>query len=1848
MITLNGYYITEILYQGTRTEVYRGTRNSDNQPVIIKVLRNQSPKFNELVQFHNQYVLTRHLEHPTIVQPLALERYGNGYALVMPDDGAIALPDYWYRGVKMLESESEQSLSEFLKIAIQLAESLHYLNQKRIIHKDIKPANILINTETKQVQLIDFSIASLLPKEQQELTNPNVLEGTLAYISPEQTGRMNRGIDYRSDFYSLGVTFFELLIGELPFTTDDAMELVHCHIAKMPILGSREQWCDPTSATDAGGQIQLRSKMQGDGEEKKEVCVPPIPQMVIEIVMKLMAKNAEERYQSALGLKYDLQKCLEQWESTGEISQFALGERDLSDRFLMPEKLYGREKEVAILLAAFERIGNGRSEMMLVAGFSGIGKTAIVNEVHKPITRQQGYFIKGKFDQFNRNLPFSAFVQAFRDLMGQLLSESDAQLERWGTKILAAVGENGQVIVEVIPELEQIIGQQPPVSQLSGSAAQNRFNLLFPKFIQVFTTKKHPLVMFLDDLQWADSASLNLLQLLMSKVSSKYLLILGAYRDNEVFPAHPLMLTLEQIHKAGAVVNTITLEPLGEMTVNHLVADTLSCREQLAQPLTRLVYQKTQGNPFFTTQFLKALYEDGWIEFQTQIGYWQCNMAVVQQLALTDDVVEFMALQLQKLSLEIQEVLKLAACIGNKFDLGTLAIVSEQSLADIAPALWKALQEGLILPQGQVYKLYIEQITPMADGICQTATYKFLHDRVQQAAYSLIPEDQKQITHLQIGQLLLHNTSKTEREERIFEIVNQLNMGMDLIAEPEQRSELAQLNLIAGRKAKVANAYAASFEYFRVGIKLLASDSWVHSYHLTLALYESAAEAAYLSNNFEEMEQLIEVVLQQTPTLLDRIKVYDVKIQGYGTQNKFMRAVSNALTVLKDLGFPLPESPIQSDIQQALEKTKTLLTDKGPSELMALPEMEMPESQAAMQILSSIIPIAYQISPPLFVLSVLKQVDLSVQYGNTDLSTYAYACYGCILCSMTGEIEEGFDFGQLSLTLLEKFPAKELKAKSFYAVSAIITHWQEYIGSTLKSLLDCYTYALESGDLFHTAWAIYMYGYHSYFIGRELSELEQEMASHSEQLGQIRQESVKQVNNICRQAALNLMGMSDRPVELRGSAYDDQIMLPQAQEDNNHTVICKYYIQKLILSYLFGDELAAMEATKLVEPYLSAVVGYVDVPLYHFYDSLVRLSVFLKIDESEQEGILERVIVNQEKMEEWAAHARSNYLHKFELVEAERHQILGNKAEALEYYDRAIAKAQENNYIQEEALANELAGKFYLNWGKEKVAAGYIQEAYYCYARWGAKAKVKQLEQTYPQLLSPILQQVESSSFNTTTIHNISQRNLLTVSTTTSLLDFTSAIKASQAISEEIELDALLSKLMQIIIENAGADTSALILNNSGTWEIAAFCEGDNCRLLNIPLDQTKILPKSMINKVKRTRQKVLINHFNNSNINLSDPYFIKQTPKSLYCTPMLNQGKLIGILYLENHLSTGAFTPDRIEVLNLLSAKAAISIQNALLYRRLEDYSHNLEAQVEIRTQELQENNQQLQQTLEQLQSTVQQLQHTQAQLIQTEKMSSLGQMVAGITHEINNPITFIAGNITHAQEYFQDLVDLIDLYTENFPQSNPAIQEKLAEIDLEFLYEDLKHLFSSMQNGSDRISKIILGLRNFSRLDESESKEVDIHEGLDNTLMIVQHRFQAKGNCREISIVKNYGKLPLVHCYPSQLNQVFWQIITNAIDALRTPESSANPEIRIISETQNDKTVRISIADNGPGMSEQVRQKIFDPFFTTKPVGEGTGLGLSTSYQIITKQHHGKLYCISQLGKSTEFAIEIPVLLD
>ncbi|MEH2076908.1 MAG: AAA family ATPase [Nostoc sp.] len=1951
LVNIPGYHISEELYNGSRTLVYRGYRETDSLPVVIKLLKNPYPSFSELVQFRNQYTIAKNLNSPLIIQTYSLEPYQNGYALVMEDFGGISLKDYFTSDQRRYIA----FLQEFLHSAIALCNALDILYRQRIIHKDIKPSNILINPETKQVKLIDFSIASLLPRETQTLINPNVLEGTLAYISPEQTGRMNRGIDYRTDFYSLGVTFYELLTGKLPFSSKDPMELVHCHIAK------------PAP--------NLRKRVKG-----KE-----IPQVLCDLVSKLMAKNAESRYQSALGLKLDLEDCLYQLNKTGEIKSFPIARWDVCDRFIIPDRLYGRETEVETLLQAFERVSLGATEMMLVAGFSGIGKTVVVNEVHKPIVRQCGYFIKGKFDQFNRSIPFSAFVQAFRDLMEQLLTESDAQIQQWKNKILSAVGENGQVIIEVIPELETIIGEQPAAIELSGTAAQNRFNLLFQKFTQVFTKPEHPLVIFLDDLQWADSASLKLIQLLMADTGN--LLLIGAYRDNEVNPAHPLILTLREIQKAQATINKITLAPLSQEQVNQLVADTLKSPESLAWTLSVLIYQKTKGNPFFTTQFLKALHQENLIQFDLKFGCWQFDIAQVTIQAVTDDIVAFIALQLGKLPPSTQQVLQLAACIGNQFDLATLAIISEQSQIETAAALWKALQSGLILPIGDVYKFYVGQDNLVVTQENQeTVTYKFLHDRVQQAAYSLIPDEQKTATHLQIGQLLRQNLSEIELEEKLFDIVLHLNLGQELITQVSEREVLAQLNFKAGVKARNSTAYAAARVYFQTGMKLLQPDCWQHQYELTLNLYVTTAEASYLNGDFEEMEQLTAVVLQKAQTILDKVKIYEIQIAAQMAQSQILEAIAVGRDALSQLGVDLPIAADEAQINKVLEDLASLQSGNNPSTLVNLPRMSDPSAIAAMQLLGVLFAPVLLGMPGLLPLLGATMVKLSLQFGNAPASTVGYGLHGMILCAFLGKVETGYEFGRLALSLLEVLNAQSMKSLTLNLFGSFIQHHQQPVLTTLPTLKDGYTTGIETGDFLYAGYNVAAYACNGLFAGVEVDTLSSELAVYNAVLAQMKQDSAHIYSDMVRQTVEHLRETVSQPDCLTGSIYDETLMLPKHHQDNDLTSIAIVYIYKLLLAYYFGNYQTALDYITSVKSYLMAVSGMFFTSIFHFYAALTHLALFPTQPDAEQAKLLAVAITHQTALHQWAQNAPMNHLHKWYLVEAERHRVLGEKAAASECYDQAIALAKAHQFINEEALANELAAKFYLDWGKKRIAQEYMIEAYYGYARWGAKAKVADLEKRYPQLLASILQQTRSPLSTNETIFVLGSVTSTSSPSSSSssvsvALDLAAILKAFQTISGEIELEKLLSSLLEIVIENAGADKCVLMLLRSEHLLIeGSITLGTQPVVLqHLLVEESQDVPLKLIYKVKHNRQTVVLSDTTGAPTLANDPYILRQQPKSILCSPILHQGKLLGILYLENNLATEAFTSDRVELLNLLCAQAAISLENAQLYERSLKYAQQLEESLnslsasnsrfhnlvnnvpgvvfqypmsadgvislsyisadcysllEITPEQAMSNWQfftnmvhpddiasflqsqthtiqtgsswqwsgriitpsgiikwihgesqiqrfadgsmvwdglfldiseqqaalherqlaelALQEKSLALENALNDLQHAQLQIVQSEKMSALGNLVAGVAHEINNPVGCIIGNVGAVQNSINDLFGLIDLYNDKFPQPGTEIEEELETIDLEYLRSDLPKLIRAMKDGGDRIKSISKSLRTFSRADSDQKQTFNLHEGIDSTILILRHRLKANETRPAIEVVTNYGQIPAIACFPGQLNQVFMNILANAIDALDESnngrsfaEIQAIPNCINIQTSVENERVKIAITDNGKGMSESVKQKIFDHLFTTKAVGKGTGLGLAIARQIVESTHSGKLSCNSVLGEGTEFIIEIPV---
>ncbi|MDZ7952513.1 AAA family ATPase [Nostoc sp. DedQUE09] len=1992
-VSILGYEVSEEIYNGSRTIVYRGYRKTDSLPVVIKLLKNPYPSFSELVQFRNQYSITKNLNYPGIIQTYSLEPYQNGYVLVMEDFGGISLSEW--RGKEGKTGGEPQNLIKFLQIAISLCNTLNYLYHHNIIHKDIKLANILLHPETRQVKLIDFSIASLLPRETQTIINPNLLEGTLAYLSPEQTGRMNRGVDYRSDFYSLGVSFYELLTGELPFQSDDPMELVHCHIAKMPtLLGNRED----------------------------------IPQVFSDIVMKLMAKNAENRYQSALGLKHDLEECLYQIQETGTITYFEIAKRDICDRFIIPEKLYGRETEVEKLLKAFERVSAGNSEMILVAGFSGIGKTAVVNEVHKPIVKQRGYFIKGKFDQFNRNIPFSAFVQAFRDLIGQLLTESAQQIKQWQNKITGALGDNAQVIIEVIPELELVIGKQSPVPEVSGIAAQNRFNLLLQKFIELFTDKEHPLVIFLDDLQWIDSASLKLLQFLMSEVNYASLLVIGAYRDNEVSATHPLMLTLDDIKKNGAKINTITLKPLNESKLNQLVADSLDCTENLALPLSKLIYQKTQGNPFFAIQFIKALHQDALIYFNYEQGHWQCDIAEINQRSLVNDVVEFMALQLQRLPKSTQDVLKLAACIGNQFDLETLAIVSQQSKIETAACLWSALQDGLILPQSEIYKFFVgSENQAFLQHNSEIIVYKFLHDRIQQAAYSLILESQKQATHYHIGKLLLGNLSTAELEDRIFDVVNQINIGKSLLPDESEKKQLAELNLTAGEKAKASTAYEAAKTYFQIGINLLDQDAWTAAYRLAFDLHFNLAEAALMSGDFQSLDETVLTLLKFANSNIDQAKIYVLKVDQYSLQGQFVESIQAGLEGLRSLGITVDRDILRQLAQEEFAVVEDSLKNRSIATLLDLPAATNPEVRAAIELLIILQPPAYIVSDfDLYSFATFRAVRLSIEQGNTAESIKAYVSYGFLIGLMHSQYQRGLEFADLALQLSYKLNSKFQQSRACFIFSYAIQVWAKPIQGAAEINYQGFLAGLESGEIIHAGYNLYGNILNRLFQGENLADIAIDIDKYWLIGEKLKHDFLLSILAASRFFVNQLSQSLDESEPDLVQA--EQAWVERSKALKSYTALGTYYILQMYRACLIQGCKPDIHYLTEARKFLNGCAGFTTSAGYYYYGSLIMCNYYPSLPEAERSDVLQQIETNQAQLKIWSESCSENFLHKYLLVEAERSRIAEKYLEAMNLYDRAIAEAKANGYLQEEAIANELTAKFYLELDKEKAAQGYMQEAYYCYARWGAKAKIDDLEKRYPELLQPILHQQQFNFNSLETIAPItyssislsSQTSIISRDNISNTLDFMSILKAAQAISSSIEFDEIIASLTKIILENSGAKKFALILSENGNLKLKAITFINHQDNFSTPIktilksqliDTYEDIPRKIINYVKNTKKTVVIDNCQTDVAGLLGEYLLKFKPQSVLCMPIINQGHLVGILYLENKLVAGVFTSDRIKVIQMLSVQAAISLENARLYQESQEKAQQIQqtlqqqktlfnvvnqiresldlgaifravtqnirsilnvsrvgiyqfdlgvnyeygeliaedvlpqfpsglaikiqdhcfgenyatlykqgrfctisdietaevldchrvilqqfhvraslvvpimqddelwgllcihqcdrprhwqpSEIEFAQQIAAQMGVALQQTdllletrqqASQLEETLQNLKETQLQLVQKEKMSALGNLVAGVAHEMNNPLGFISASLEQSKPVFADILKHLKLYQESLPNPKEEIIKHAAEIDLEYSLEDLPKMIDSMMIACDRLKNISTSLRTFSRADQDYKVPFNIHQGIDSTILILKHRLKANEQRPAIEVITNYGNLPQVECFPGQLNQVFMNILANAIDALDESntdrsfgEIKANPNRIIITTTLlQNKQVEVKIADNGQGMSESVKQKVFDHLFTTKGVGKGTGLGLAIAQSIVVEKHGGTLDVNSTPGQGTEFVITLPIL--
>ncbi|WP_437965928.1 AAA family ATPase [Sorangium sp. So ce260] len=1460
------YAIIEVLYEGSDTLLYRGVREDDGRPVVLKVLRRDhaSPRAPE--RLRHEYEVARALDTTAIVTPYGLEMLGDQPALVLEDFGGVSL-DRLQKGPMPLE--------RFFPLAIRVVEALAGLHRHDVVHKDIKPQNVLLNPATGEVKITDLGIASRIPRERQHLEHAGLIEGTLAYMAPEQTGRMNRWIDERTDLYSLGVVFYEMLTGTLPFQAADPVGWVYCHIAQKP---------PPPSA-----------------------LVPSIPPLLSAVVLKLLSKAAEERYQSAAGLRHDLDECCARWRTSGAIPPFALGERDLSDRFQVPQRLYGREREVEALLAVFERVvTQGRPELVLVSGYSGIGKSSLVAELHRPVVRERGFFLSGKFDETARDVPYRAFLQAFRALFQEILCASEEQVERWRQRFREALGESGGLLADVLPELTLLLGPQPPVPELPPAEAQSRLHATLRRFVSACAQKDHPVALFLDDLQWADAGSLQLLEQLATYAGSEHLLLIGAYRDNEVGPAHPLRLTLAEVRKHGAAVSELVLEPLSATHVGALVAETVHAPEGQAEPLSRLVYEKTGGNPFFVLQFLIALHQEGLITFDAEEGRWRWDIAAIRDKAFTDNVVELMAGKLKRLSGPTRDALTLAACLGSSLELDTLAVIAGRPAPELRDVLEEAVREGLLLRR---------------DG-----AYRFLHDRVQQAACSLIPAGQLAEMHLRIGRLLLSAQRAEERDDALFDVVGHLNRGAALIRSQAERDEVAALNLRAGRKAKAAAAFQSAAALFAAGLSLLAPASWEARHELTYGLTFERAHIAYITGSFEEAEQRLEELMDRARTRHETAAAAALVAALNVTCGRYARAVEIGLSCLRACDVVLPLHPTDAQIEKETESVWQALGDRAIEDLIHLPPMTHPEIKITMGVLQSVSLPAFFVDPNLYNLVVMRMVKLSLRHGNAEHSAVAYAAFAMVISSRSGRYQEAYLFGKLGCDLADRSGVLTTKSVVVILFGHYVVFWTRHYRETYPYTRDGFSAAVESGDLNMACTNCIWAALFPLLSGEPLEDVLHEV---EERLGFVRRVGYTFAHNALlggHAMIQTLRGRSVRFSMLDGSELDPPAFEARLEEGGDLEAARDfYYSLKAQALFVLGSPREALAAaTRAIAEHPPRVGPHALIAESFYYRALALAALSDGADEAQPSPLWvlpEELVECERQLGEWARSGPDNFLHKHALVRAEISRLLGREPEASRLYEQAIAAAREGGFVQHEAIACELAAEFYRARGLATPADSYLRKARAGYFRWGAHAKVEQLDQRYPHL-------VERKPIAPT----------ITFAVRAEQFDVLSVVKAAQSISGELKLSRLLEMLLRIVVEHAGAEEGCVLLvRDEQLWIAAIEAPGGAVRLLDAGEAPSAALPQSVLNYVRRSHERVLLDDAAARHPFMEDEYFRRKRPRSMLCLPIVRQARLIGLLYLENNLATGAFTPGRLSVVELLASQSAISLENAMLYAEVE-----------------------------------------------------------------------------------------------------------------------------------------------------------------------------------------------------------------------------------------------------------------------------------------------------------------------
>jgi PAS domain S-box-containing protein len=1828
----------------------------DDDRIFCRVLRHESDGPHSAV-----LAVLPAVEHATSA---SLDRLAHEYALKEQLDGAWALRPLELkrdrgRPVLLLEDPGGEPLERlvgapieigrFLRLAIGIATALSKVQQRGLVHKDLKPAHILVNCEDGQVRFTGFGIASRLTRERRAPAPPEFIVGTLAYMAPEQTGWMNRSIDFRSDLYSLGVTLYQMLTGALPFTAAHPMEWVHCHIARKPVPPSER--------------------------------VNAVPTAISAIVLKLLAKSAEQRYQSAAGLVHDLSRCLSEWETRGRIGEFPLGEYDTPDRLLIPEKLYGREREIETLLAAFDGvIKSGAPELVLVSGYSGVGKSSVVNELHRMLVLPHGQFASGKFEQYKRDIPYATLVQAFQSLVRSLLSKSDAELAGWRRALHEALVPNGRLVVDLIPELQLIIGEQPSVPELPPRQAQSRFYFVLRRFIGVFARPEHPLVLFLDDLQWLDAATLDLIEDLLTHSDVRHLMLIGAYRENEVDAAHPLRRKLDAIKKAGAKVEQITLAPLASEHITHLIADALRCEPNAVTPLAQLIHHKTAGNPFFVVQFLYALAEGGLVRFDHDARCWCWDLDRIQAKGHTENVVDLMVGRLTRLPADTRNTLQQLACLGNIVVITKLLMVHGGTEQQVHAALWEAVRQELV-----------EHLT---------GVYRFVHDRVREAAYSLIAEEHRAAVHLQIGRQLLAQTPPEKREEAVFEIVNQLNRGAALITSQDERERLAELNLIAGRRARASTAYASALNYLAAGSALLPADSWERQHRLVFSLELHRAECEFVTGAVAQAEQRLSALAERSANASEQGFVARLQVDLYLALSQRDRAVSVGLDYLRRLGIDWSIHPRDDDVRRQYEKIWSRIGSRAVEELLDLPLMTDGVALATLDLLTALMPPAFFTDANLRSLVVLKAVELSLEWGHSEASCVHYVMFGAIAGSLFGDYQAAGRFSNIGLELAERRGLSRFQARTYLNYGNLVLTWTKHHRHAREAFRRAFETANGSGEITFAAFSCSALNANFLAAGDPLAEAQRE----AEQGLRFAEKAnfallvdimtpqialIRMLRGLTQQFGAFDDGQFDELAFERHLSADPAFALPESW----------YWIRKLQARFFCGDYASAIDAASKARRLRWAPPQLFETAEYEFYAALSHAACWDSAPADRRKPHLEALSAHRRQLELWAQHCPENFADRAALAGAEIARIEGRELDAERLYEQAIRSARDNGFVHQEALAYELAARFYGARGFEEFARIYLGKARDCYVRWGADGKVRQLEKMYPQLT----QERSEPGLMSTIGAPIEQLDLATV------------IKVSEAVSGEMVLEKLIDTLMRTAIEQAGAERGLLILSHGTEPRIhaEASTRGD---MVSVELRDLRVsaaeLPESVLQYVMRTRECTILDDAAVQPTFATDPYVKQRHACSILCLPLINHAQLIGVLYLENTLTPHVFAPARIAVLKLLAAQAAIALENARLYadlqrengernraehalrqseQRFRDYAETasdwlwetgpdhlftyiserlsafgidparlmgkrrLDAATdqEADPQKWREH----MATLERHEpfrnfeytcgGSAGQQRHVsvngrpvfaadgrflgyrgtatdltnqheaEERLRQSQKMDAIGQLTGGIAHDLNNVLTVITGTIEILQE---------------------GIAEKPELASIAHLIDD----------AATRGAEITSQLLTFARRQPLEPREIDVNRMVIDTAKLLKPILG-----EHIDVESNLAADTwFAVADPSQLSAAIVNLAVNARDAMpgggKLKLATANVrrddlDVSGESDVKTGEFVMITVTDTGHGISTDILDRVFEPFFTTKGVGRGTGLGLSMVYGF-AKQSGGTVEIDSAEGRGTAIKLYLP----